>query len=126
MIHRASRSLPFLALLSLFLGCNSGPAKVTISGKVTKKNGQPLIVDEKTMVTLMFRGQSANELQTPAVVRFDGKTGNYTAEMIPGSYQVTTLVTGAALDPRKGAPPPPAAKKIVEIKANQTLNLEVP
>jgi hypothetical protein len=79
-----------VSLLGLVGGCNSGPAKVNVSGTVSK-NGQPLKVSKQGVVEIMFVSQGSDtERQKTKTAEADPETGKYQIKGIEvGKYKVT-------------------------------------
>ncbi len=74
-------------LLTLVGGCNSGPAKVNITGTVSK-NGQPLKVGQQGVIEVKFgmQGERGKVKSTEA----DRETGNFEIKGIEvGKYKVS-------------------------------------
>jgi hypothetical protein len=104
-------------------GCG-GPSKVAITGKVTK-NGQPLQVGEKTLVTVTFGPEDVKVGQTyPA--KFNRQEGTYQVEIPPGKYTVNIVV---AFPREPGRPPlsrpPEDAKTVYDLSEAKTLDIEI-
>jgi hypothetical protein len=87
-----------LGLLSVAGGCSSGPAKVDISGTITK-DGKPLKVGKQGEVEVKFwrEGVPEGERITSKYAQADPDTGHYEIKGIPvGKYKVSIK----QIDPR--------------------------
>jgi hypothetical protein len=103
--------------LSLAPGC-TGAAKVRVAGRITK-SGQPMKIDEKTLVTLTFAPDMAKPDQSyTAKYRYDN--GTYEVELPPGKYRANCIIAE-----KKGTETaivqstPEAQKKIYDFTSTQ-------
>jgi hypothetical protein len=114
-------------MLSLALvGCGA-PSKVKVTGTI-RKNGQPLTVSAKTLVTVSFASAEEKNPQTyPA--KFTQATGAYELELPPGKYKANVVVVEPGPPGQPGRPfsmPPESTKTVYDLtQAKDGVDIEI-
>lgn len=111
--------LVFSLVLLCFVGCG-GAKSVKVKGTL-QKNGQPLVVNSSTIVTLQFIPKDGGNT-------FSGKikmeAGSYEANFPPGIYNVIFIMHDTSL--KKAIPKPKTLRSNFDIQSDQNLDLEIP
>lgn len=117
------RSCLFLFLFATVIlgitGCAGGVKMVKVTGTL-KKKGVVLQASPATMITLHFIPIAGGHTY-PARVK--GDQGTYEAEMPVGSYNVKFILMDTTS--KKGPPKPRDIQTNLEIKTNQSVDLEI-
>lgn len=133
MLRHRWRMLFSLVLLAFAVnGCGS-KKNVTINGTVLK-GGKPMIVSERTYVTLSFIPEGKDEEdRTSYNATFDQKSGTYTVDLPPGSYRTKLIIapppsgSGGKPSGKPSAPQKPVnSTKSYDLTSSQELDIEVP
>lgn len=113
-------SILLCAILALMItGCGGGPKTVKVTG-ILKNKGATLNASPATMITLHFIPTSGGHTY-PARVK--GDQGTYEAEMPVGTYNVKFIMMDTKA--KKGPPKPRDIKTNLDIKDNQSIDLEI-
>ena len=128
-MKRTSRVLTGISLaLLVAIGCQKGPTKFKVTGRILGKDGAPATFSEKTYVTLKFVPEGDGER---IGARINNTAGTFEADLPAGKYRANLFVMPENIkpgDPRNSPPPPGKADagQLYEITKATQIDIPLP
>ena len=124
---RFCRRLIGLSLtLLLAVGCQKGPTKYKVTGRILGKDGTPATFSEKTYVTLKFVPEGDGDR---IGARVNNAAGTFEVDLPTGRYRANLFVMPEnvkAGDPKNSPPPPGKAESGQVYEITKATQIDIP